>query len=179
MKTITVKQIIKDKKLFNQKLLCGVFALFGFGTVLLPFIKRNDLSDKNFVIGIMFMTVVFGIPIGYFAGLRKIIEAIRLEKTIKNKDITIEKDVVTNKKIIAGNDSLDTMSDYCQISYKNYSQRNNKVCIVKRSEYEKTKKGDIYYMIYENKKGNLIHRYPAKEYEISDELKNNRRQEIE
>lgn len=169
MKTITVKQIIKDKKILNQKVFCGIFALCGFGTVLLPVLLKNELSNTNFLLGIIFMTVVFGIPIGYFAGMRKIIQAIKLEKTIKNRNITIEKDIVTSKRITSRERSGD-LDTYCEIAYKNYGKRNNKICIVKRSEYEKTKKGDVYYMLYENVKGELIYRYPAKEYEIGMEL---------
>ncbi len=169
MKTITVNQIIKDKKLYNQKLLCGVFAIVGFGTILFPFIKRQELSDINFLISIVFMTIVFGIPIGYFAGIRKIIQAMKLENVIKNKNITIEEDIVTNKRITAHNHSGD-IDSYCQISYKNYTKKSDKNCIVKRSEYEKIKKGDKYFMIYEGKKGDLIYRYPAKEYQVGDEL---------
>lgn len=85
MRKITKKKIIKDNNYVLSAFMHVIFAAVGLMLTFAPLIYTGKL-DKNSIIGMLFCFLIFGIPFGYFMGIRKVkIEIDKIHKIKRNQ----------------------------------------------------------------------------------------------
>lgn len=166
MREITVPQLLKDMKTKSGIILGAFFTICGWGIVLLPLAKAYSTSSVNTVISILFLLCCFGIPIGYFGGVRTLLKNIRRRRAIVQGTVMVEKDIVSEKRISFSGRS-DELDDICQLALRKYTKKTGKYVNVKRRIYEAVEEGAVCHMIYNKKTGELLHLYPAEECSIN------------
>lgn len=158
MREITSDRMLKEENYIAQLICFGIFMLAGVAVAIYPIVGRLPL------VAVIVIEAGLGIPFGYFLGLRKIIKICKIIKYIKHGEYTVQIDELTSKRMVSGGLHSDTDDSYCQFTFKDYSKRAGKNICVKRTEYDKAKRGDKYYLVYLPIQKEPIRIYPQKEY---------------
>lgn len=161
-KKITSQFLVKEYHGTRTQILFSVFVILGIIVFLCPLLYLNSAGIKNCLLG-MLLTSFISIPFCVL-GLKYILEAQKRTRQFKNGEYEIVEDFVTHKQMVQHGSTSDTSDSYCQISFFDYSEKTGKAVVVTRKEYDKTKKGDRFYMVYVE--GKLLGTYPQSKYEL-------------
>jgi hypothetical protein len=167
---ITKEKIKKDAKTKEQISALSVFALIGLFIPIIPFLFTDNI-DTNTIISFVFFLLVFGIPFGYFIGLRKIIKTLYKDKCIKNDEFVIVEDTITDLYATSNCAKYDMDDSFCQLTLKYYSEKSGKNVSIPNKIFRKLKEGDKCTLIFVKNIKVPFLVYPGNEYEIDNELK--------
>lgn len=165
---ITHKKIIDDyQAIKTAKIIYFIFTLIGIVVPLIPFLYLKTF-DFDSIMSFVFLSLMFGLPFGYFIGLRNIINIHRINSSIKNNDIFIIESKITDKRMSPYNVREDDDSRYGQITIQNF----NKVLYISSKEYEVHSEGEKCILIFSkyNKKYPVL-KYLGNEYVVDELLK--------
>ena len=161
---ITKEKIQKDvKKGFI------VLLVFTIGMILpsiFPIFTVNDILNK--IITIVFLFMIFTLPFGIVVGLRFLIEKIYLINKIKNNNIYILEDTISDIYIYQNTDFSDYEGQIILEKYSLICQERLKLTTV---EKKKVKKGDTCFLIFTDLKKEPILSYNGNEYKLEESLK--------
>ena len=148
--------------LFSVFIVAGIFCFF---SPLLLCIFNPTVSYKglgNLLANMAFMLFI-AVPFCWI-GIKNIVEANKDSKNIKKGNYSIVEDTVTRKQMLQHGKSSYMSDSYCQLNLEKHAEKTGKAVVVKRSVYDESKKGDVFYLVYVEDE--LIGFYPAKKYEI-------------
>lgn len=161
MKTkITREFLLKEYRSTMKVFLFSIFVIAGLFCFICPVFYCKELG--NLLANMAFMLII-AVPFCWI-GMKNILGIIRRNKNIRYGDISIIEDFVVRKRMLQHGASSDTSDDYCQLDFKKYSKESGKTISVRRSVYNETHTGDMFYMVYVNNE--LFGFYPASKYEI-------------
>lgn len=163
MKEIDKNLILQGEKYRLQIFLFGIFGVIGIAAIVYPFASAEEVVPDTIVLAFI-MLFAFGIPFGYFLGIRKILRILKTVRLIKNGQYKILEDVLVDVYMGGHGKNSDTDDSYCQFTFKNYSDVTGKNVIVSRSEYDKAQKGDKYYLVFVATQKSPIRCYSQKDY---------------
>lgn len=164
---ITQNKIIDDYQVKKQKTIYFIFTLIGIVVPIIPFIYLKTF-DFNSIMSFAFLALVFGLPFGYFIGLKNIIYVHRSNLAIKNNDIFIIESKISDKRMSPYHIRSDDDSKYGQITIQNF----NKVLYISSKEYKIHSEGEKCILVFSkyNKKYPVL-RYLGNEYVVDESLK--------
>lgn len=161
MKTkITTAFLLKEYRSTIKVLLFSIFVFAGLFCFICPAFYCKGI--RNLLTNMAFMLII-AIPFCGI-GIKNILDIVSQNKNIKKSNYLIVEDVVVNKRMLQHGTSKDTSDSYCQLDFEKHSKETGKSVVVKRTVYNETEKGDLFYMVYINKK--LLGFYPASKYEL-------------
>lgn len=161
MKTkITSEFLLKEYRSSTKIFLFSIFVVGGLFCFICPVFYCKGI--RNLLMNMAFMSIL-AIPFCGI-GLKNILHIINQKKRIKSNNYSIIEDVVVKKRMLQHGTSNDTSDTYCQLDFEKHSKETGKAVVVKRSVYNETQKGDVFYLVYVNKK--LLGFYPASKYEL-------------
>lgn len=161
MKTkITKKFLLREYRATFKTLLFSIFIAAGLFCFICPVFYCHDV--RNLLLNMMFMLII-SIPF-CIIGIKNVLKITKRSKAIKNSNYMVLEDVVTKKQMLHKGKSSDTSDSYCQLDFQNYSKKTGKAVVVKRSVYNETKKGDLFYLVYVNNE--LLGFYPIDKFEL-------------
>lgn len=169
MKKLDTKTILIENN-FSSKIFNGM--LFTFAGILasfLPIIYFRTLN-KNTLIGFVVCTLCFGIPFGFFFGIRRLIPTIVQKKAISAGNYVIYIDVVKSTRMLSQGVKSEKGDYYCQIEFEKYSKQTGEYYTISRRMFDKTKDGDEFYLVSLGDIKKTISIFPRKSYVISKEI---------
>ena len=114
----------------------SIFAVCGIIIPFIPFITLKEINI-NSIISFLVLCCVFGIPFGYFIGIRNVLYSVRVNHSIKSGDFYILEDEIIDFYATQDESSPDS---HCKIELKIYSEKTNKIIPVKYKVFRKLKK---------------------------------------
>lgn len=161
MKTkITSAFLLKEYRSTTKVFLFSIFVIAGLFCFICPVFYCKEIS--NLLTNMAFMLII-AIPFCGI-GLKNILNIINQNKRIKNSNYSIIEDIVVKKRMLQHGTSKNTSDSYCQLDFEKHSKETGKSVVVKRSVYNETQKGDLFYLVYVD--NNLLGFYPASKYEL-------------
>lgn len=161
MKTIITSEfLLKEYHSTKKIFLFSIFVIAGLFCFICPVFYSKGIS--NILTNMAFMLII-AIPFCGI-GLKNILNIVKQKKRIKNNNYFIMEDVVVKKSMLQHGISSNKSDSYCQLDFEKHSKESGKAVVVKRSVYNEIKKGDLFYLVYVNKK--LLGFYPASKYEL-------------
>lgn len=161
MKIKLTKELLQKEYRSSLKIvLFSVFVVAGLACFLSPIIYCDNI--KSLMANMAFMLII-AVPFCGI-GLKNIVGIVKKNNNIKNGRYLIVEDVVTQKQMLHNGTSKNTSDSYCQLNFEKYTKKTGKAVVVKRSVYDESKKGDIFYLVYVQDK--LLGFYPATKYEL-------------
>ena len=158
MQILTKERILKDTNWKAGMAVFGVVAFIGCALTALPLLQLREPSFHSLIrTGCMLMG--FGIPFGYFWGIRKIMVILKMVKRVRGEQYSVVEDVVTDKQM------TQTIGEhYCDLTFQNYSKRTDKNISVNNSVFSKTEIGDKFYLIFLESDSEPLKIYSLKEF---------------
>lgn len=163
MKEINGDEILRGEKYRLQVFLFGIFGVAGLLAVIYPLASAKKIVADTIVLEII-MLGAFGIPFGYFLGVRRIRKILKTVRLIKQGKYVVTEDELVDTYMGGHGKNSDTDDSYCQFTFRNYSETTGKNVTVSRREYEKAKRGDRYYLVFVATQKSPIRVYSQKEY---------------
>ncbi len=120
--------------------------------------------DKNSIIGTIFCFIIFGIPFGYFMGLKRVrVYAEKLRK-IKNGHYEIKTDLLVKKELLLN--GADSSNNSFLLEFKEWSSVTKKVFKATHQKYSSVEENKEYYLVFID--GYIDHDgiYSVSEYEL-------------
>ena len=170
MKILNKSIILKEQNFTSRIFYSSLFFVIGVIITISPLIYLKTLN-LNSIIGIAVCFVCFGIPFGYFWGLRSLIPTLQERKALINGNFKIAIDIAQSIYMRQEGIRTDVGDYYCQISFKNYSKITGKYYTISRRLYNKTKEGERFFLVYIGDISKTISIFPKKKFELDDELK--------
>lgn len=164
------KEVIKKEQSFTTKLIYGVgFSIIGISLSIMPMFYLQSF-DANTIIAVVFCTLCFGIPFGFIWGIRKTVVALKQLSAINNDAFSICIDKVNDMRMLSSGIKTGTRDSYCQLEFENYTNKTGKCITVRRKVFDKTKKGDEFYLVYLGDIKNTISVFSTRTYKLSNDL---------
>ncbi len=138
------------------------FALAGMYISLAGIMNLPKCDWETRLVILLLLLPMGGGLMGYYFGIRLIIEGIRDDICIMRGNFHVVKDYVTNAKVLYN--GADDPNRAGIVFLKDYNTKNKKGITLSRYEAERTNPGNEYYVIYENKSERVVGIYSAKEY---------------
>mgnify|MGYP000360353786 CR=1 FL=1 len=157
---ITNAFLLKEYRSTTKVFLFSIFVIAGLFCFICPMFYCKGI--RNLLTNMAFMLVI-AIPFCGI-GIKNILNIVNQNKHIKKSNYLIIADVVVNKRMLQHGTSKNTSDSYCQLDFEKHSKETGKSVVVKRTVYNETQKGDLFYLVYVNKK--LLAFYPASRYEL-------------
>ena len=170
MKKITKDLIVKEQRFTSRIFNNTLFTLIGVTISIMPFIYSKSF-DVNLLIGIVVCVVCFGLPFGYFFGLRKLLPTLKEKNALSQGNFSIVVDKVKSSRMLTHGVGSDIGDNYCQIEFENYSSVTGNYYTVTRKMFSKTNNGDEFYLVFIGKIDNTISVFPKKTFMLDDEMK--------
>lgn len=171
---ITENRLLNDVHLTGRIIVLSIFAFCGIAIPFIPFITLKEVNT-NSIISFFVLLCIFGIPFGYFIGIRKVVYSVRVNHAIKNGDFYILADEIIDFYATQDESSPDS---HCKIELKIYSEKTNKIIPVKYKVFRKLKKGDQCFLVFVQFSEKPVLVYPGNAYFLDDELKTKLRQDM-
>lgn len=144
----------------------SIFAVCGIIIPFIPFITLKEINI-NSIISFLVLCCVFGIPFGYFIGIRNVLYSVRVNHSIKSGDFYILEDEIIDFYATQDESSPDS---HCKIELKIYSEKTNKIIPVKYKVFRKLKKGDKCFLVFVEFSKKPVIVYPGNECYLDAEL---------
>ncbi len=157
---ITSGFLLKEYRSALKIFLFSIFVAAGLCCFICPVFYCEGIG--NLLANMAFMLII-AVPFCGI-GIKNIANIVSKKNSIKRNEYTIVEDVVIKKQMLQQGASKDTSDSYCQLDFENYSAKTGKAVVVKRSVYEETHKGDLFYLVYVKDK--LLGFYPQTKYEL-------------
>jgi len=166
-KILTKERMLKDEKYIRTILLFSIFFLAGLAVYIWPITSWE--GDWKILLINSAAASILAVPFCYFIAYRNISNIVRDVIALKKDRIFIIEDVVTSRHSLM----RDGTRSSCQIELQDYAKRTGKCIWVDGPEYNRARKGDMYYVVYiETKKREYFSgAYAAKKYELDDSLR--------
>lgn len=168
MKKLTLQMIINRRNFSKRIVSSTVFLFVGVCLTMSPSLALKEIN-ANFLIGTGFCFLFFGLPFGYFGGLKKLIETLKEKRALEILNFTIIEDTVIDMCMI-GQSVDNPQSSGCQLSFQFYSQETHKNYIVPRKVFNKTNEGDVFYLVCIGDIENTIEVFNKREYFLDEQL---------
>ena len=163
---LTTDLLISDMHIVRTIILFSIFVASGIIVLLTPIIYCDSI--KSLLLNMLVMSII-SIPFCWI-GIKNVLEQIKIYQSFKNELYVVCEDEVYDKSMTQHGRSSDKDDSYCQLSLKKYGKLFGKNITVKRREYNQTKIGDYFYLIFIDDKLNGF--YPKKKYIYSGKLTN-------
>ena len=170
MKTLNKSIILKEQKFPSRIFNSSLFFIVGTVISISPLLYLKTI-DLNTIIGLCICLVCFGVPFGYFFGLRRLIPALKHKKALTSGNFKITIDKVKSTRMLQEGVKSEKGDYYCQIDFEKYSKITGEYYTISRRLFDKTNDGDSFYLIYIEEISETICIYPKKNFELDDELK--------
>ena len=170
MKTLNKSIILKEKKYSARIFNCSLFFIVGAVISISPYLYLKTI-DLNTIIGICFCLVCFGLPFGYFFGLRRLIPTLKEKKALTSGNFEITIDKVKSTRMLQHGVKSEIGDYYCQVEFEKYSKITGEYYTISRRLFDNTNDGDSFYLIYSKDISKIICIYPEKNFELDTELK--------
>ncbi len=171
---ITKNRLLNDVHLTGRIIFLSIFAFCGIMIPFIPFITLKEINI-NSIISFLVLFCIFGIPFGYFIGIRNVVYSVRVNHSIKNGNFYILEDEIIDFYATQDESSPDS---HCKIELKIYSEKTNKIIPVKYKAFRKLKKGDKCFLVFVQFSKKPVIVYPGNEYFLDDELETRLRQDM-
>lgn len=171
MKKLDINVIIKEQKFSSRIFNSFLFTIIGIFVSILPVIYLKSF-DANALIGLGVCFLCFGIPFGFFFGLRRLIPTMIQKKAIVTGNFSIYIDVVRSTRMLSHGVKSEKGDYYCQIEFEEYSKVTGNYYTISRRLFDKTNDGDEFYLISIGDIKKTISIFPKKKFTLSDELLN-------
>lgn len=161
MKTkLTSEFLLKEYRGTAKIILFSIFVIAGLFSFICPVFYCEETGQ---LLANMAFMAILAIPFCVI-GLKNICGTISQRKRIKDGDYLVVEDVVAEKRMLQHGTSSNTSDSYCQLDFEKHSKETGKAVVVKRTVYDEARKGNVFYLVYVNKR--LLGFYPASKYEI-------------
>lgn len=171
MINITHEFLIEKLKSSRAISVLSIFSLCGFIIPFIPFLVLKEIS-ANSLISFVFLFLIFGLPFGYFIGLKKIITTSKIHKDIKNKQIIISVDEIVSMKVSRHGTTGEMDDNYCKLYLKEYSKDRKSTVSVFASTFRKLKKGDQCILVFTRSEKYPVLVFAGNEYCVDEHLNN-------
>lgn len=169
MKKLDTVAIIKEQRFSARIFNSLLFTVIGIFVSVLPIIYLKSF-DANALIGLGVCVLCFGLPFGFFFGLKRLIPAFLQKKAITTGDFSIYVDTVKSTRMLSQGVKSEKSDYYCQIEFENYSKITGDYYTISRRLFDKTNNGDEFYLISIGNIEKTISIFPKKNYSLSNEL---------
>lgn len=169
MKKLDINVIIKEQRFSSRIFNASLFTLIGIFVSILPIIYLKSF-DANALIGLAVCVLFFGIPFGFFFGLRKLIPTLVQKNAITSGNFVIYIDKVKSTRMLSQGVKSEKGDYYCQIEFEKYSKLSGNYYTISRRLFDKTNDGDEFYLISLGSIDKTISIFPKKNYELSKEM---------
>lgn len=151
--------------------LFGVFAVAGIGLTIGTLVSLlRDMSTNN-IITFVVVTCLFGIPFGYFLGIKKVMFRLRRNAMIKNGQVFFYVDEIIDKTRLGNTTDSHDHKEY-QLTTRAYSKKTNKnVLLPSLREFNAAKVGETSILCFTAMSKRPFRAFPSAIYELSEELK--------
>lgn len=151
--------------------LFGLFAVAGIGFTVGTLVSLlKDISMNN-IITFVVVTCLFGIPFGYFLGIKKVVFRLKRNIMIKKGQVFFFVDEVIDKTRLGNTTDSHDHKEY-QLTTKVYSEKTRKnVLLPSLREFNSTKIGETCILCFTAMSRSPFRVYPCSIYELADELK--------
>jgi len=158
-----------DKK--NAIALFGVFALVGIALTLGTLVSLLKDMNTNNLITFIVVTCLFGIPFGYFLGIKKIAFRVKRNAMIKNGQVHFYVDEIVDKTRLGNTEDFHDHKEY-QLTTKAYSEKTGKnVLLPSLKEFRSVKVGDTCILCFTAMSKRPFRVFPGSVYELAEEYK--------
>lgn len=174
MKKLNKSIIMKEQRFAFRIFNSFLFFTIGVVVTIMPlfYIKPTDPNAiANIIIGICVCFLCFGLPLGVFFGLRRLIPALQQKTALSKGNFKICVDKVKSMRMLNEGVKSDKGDYYCQLKFEKYSNITSEYYTISRRLFNKTKEGDEFFLVYIGNIKKTISIFPRKEYELDDELK--------
>lgn len=169
MKKLDTNAIIKEQRFSARILNSLLFTIIGIFVSVLPIIYLKSFN-ANALIGLGVCILCFGLPFGFFFGLKRLIPAVLQKKAITTGNFAIYVDVVKSTRMLSQGVKSEKGDYYCQIEFEKYSKVTGSYYTISRRLFDKTNDGDEFYLISIGDIKNTISIFPKKNFALSDDL---------
>ena len=166
---INSSKIMKDARPKTQIGFLSVFAMVGFLLPFWPLVVIREINT-NSIISFFVLLALFGIPFGYFIGLRNIITTYRMKKHLENENFTILIDSIEEKSTNQYGRTSQMDDSFCVLQLKKYYEKTQKQVTIRAKEFRQVKEGDQCILIFVPSSKAPILVYPGNQYTVADEL---------
>lgn len=171
MKEITKEYIISELKTKRAISALYVFSLVGFIIPFIPFMVIKSLNT-NSMISFIFLLIVFGLPFGYFIGLKNILSTIRIRSDLKKNNFYILNDIVVDMKISKNGRASDMDDSFCKLYLEKYSVDGATTVSVQSNIFKKLKIGDSCILVFCKSEKYPVLVFAGNDYYINKDLCN-------
>ena len=172
MKILSKKDIIIRQNFGSSIFHSSLFLFVGICITLLPVIYFRKIN-MDMIVGVCFCFVCFGLPFGFFGGLRNLLRSLKRYKSLKTGKFFIYVDKVLDSRMLSQSIGNNTPDAYCQLEFEKYTEATNKCYTVMREIFNSTSYGDEFYLISLGDITESFSIFSRKTYELSSELKEN------
>lgn len=169
------KKIVNLEFLLNEEkksalIILLTFSIVGIGITISTFLQMVFDFSTNNLITFLVLTTLFGIPFGYFIGLKRVIYLIRKKQLIKNGDIFIYIDKITDKQRLGNTTDTQDKKEY-QITLKDYSAKTRKnACLKTLKEFNASNVGSNCILVFTKLSTRPFNVLPGDLYELDNQL---------
>lgn len=170
-RVITYKSIKNGGDNASVLYILALFAIAGIGFTIYTFTSMIRNPNTNNLITFIVVTSLFGIPFGFFIGIKKIFYCLRKRYLISKGSVIIFIDEIIDKTDLGNSTEKNYQKQY-QLTTKVYSGISNKnVLLTTLKEFNSVKIGDSCILCFTSLSKRPFSVYPCTMYELSDELK--------
>ena len=170
-KNINLEFLLKEEKK-SSFIILSIFSVIGIGIIISAMLQMIFDFSTNNLITFLVLTTIFGIPFGYFIGLRKIIYLIRKKQLIKKGNIYIYNDKIIDKQRLGNTTDIQDKKEY-QLTLKDYSGKTRKnVCLKTLKEFNATNVGSDCILVFTKLNKRPFGVFPGELYELDNQLLN-------
>lgn len=169
MINITYDYILKELKTKRAISVLSIFSLLGFVIPFIPFFVIETF-DIDAIISFIFLFLVFGLPFGYFMGLRNILNTLKIYRDIKNCNFVIWLDRIADMKVSKNGRASEMDDSYCKLYLEKYSKDKKSTVSVWGSKFLKLKKGDNCTLVFVNSEKYPILVFAGNNYSVDKHL---------
>jgi len=160
----------EEKKLAFIILL--IFSIVGIGITISTMLQMVFDFSTNNLITFLVLTTIFGIPFGYFIGLRKVIYLIRKKQLIKKGNIYVYNDKIIDKQRLGNTTDTQDNKEY-QLTLRDYSSKTRKnVCLKTLKEFNAASVGSNCILVFTKLNKRPFGVFPGDLYELDKQLLN-------
>ena len=171
MKYITFEFLKEQLKIKTTVSVLSVFAVTGILIPFLPLVYFRSINT-NAIISFFFLLIVFGIPFGYFMGIRNILKKKKINNCIQNHKFYITENVVTQKMVIPSHHDEDNLELYGRLYVESYGEKKECNVVVDVTTYKKVKEGDNCILVFVEVEESPVLVFAGNEYMIHYDLQN-------
>ena len=146
MKKLTLQMIINRRNFSKRIVSSTVFLFVGVCLTMSPGLALKEIN-ANFLIGTGFCFLIFGLPFGFFWGLKKLLETLKEKKAFETMQFKIIEDTVVDMRMMGHSSRENIIDANCQLMFEKYSKVTGKNYIVPQKVFNKTNEGDVFYLV--------------------------------